>query len=75
MVKIKQLAWSDFPNVGWVANCVVGHFVVAGGRWTLKVAAGNGPRQFASPYYRDDDTAKAAAQAHFESLIRSTLEE
>ena len=73
MTKIKPLEWSDYPNIGWVARTIVGRFLVTGGRWMLSTPGKLD--ETVSAYMRDDETAKASAQAHFESLIRSTLEE
>ena len=67
-INIKPLVWvSDIQTGSWVAETIVGQFVVHKGVWYLGT-------RFHSPEFRDDETAKASAQAHFEAVIRSTLE-
>lgn len=68
MVKVKQLVWNGPHKNYFVAPSVVGPFYVTGGRWKLHVTG------HYSAEMRDNETAKASAQAHFESLIRSALE-
>lgn len=69
MIKIKELEWTMENGSWWYADSVVGRFVVIDGTWTLK------SRMKHVVPCRDDETAKAASQAHFESLIRSTIQD
>lgn len=67
MIRIKPLEWNHFDGDYHVASSVVGQFNVRHGRWCYE-------HEPWSAEMRDDETAKAAAQAYYESLIRSTLE-